>query len=160
MRTAHLVILMLAFSLWASAQKPTVYVQWTRLHPRGWEPVSDWSKLPKKADPTQGPDRRRSSSPVDDEPGWVSAVKVEGASTLVVYGCDQYAVKVFPEAAYSFCWVAGRLDVQRVAADESTWWIPLPSVSEDEIRHGKYVIKSLWWEHLDKIGLPHPGGAQ
>jgi len=153
MRVA-LAILLAAASLSAA---PKVFVQWTRLHPQGWEPVSDWSKLPKKADPTQEPDRRRSGSPVDDEPGWVAAVKIEGSRTVVVYGCDQYAVKVFPEAAYSFCWVAGRLDVQRVASDDSTWWIPLPSVSDDEIRHGKYVFKSLWWEHLDKLGLPHPG---
>ena len=164
MRTAYLVAAVLALSLGASAQAPTVYVQWTRLHPQGWEAVSDWAALPKKVDPTPAGsawERRRSLSPVDDEPGWVAAVKIEsGGRTTVVYGCDQYVVKIVHGDVYSYCWVMGRLDLQRISGDDKTWWLPIPSPAEGEIRHGKYVDKPLWWEHMDKVGLPHPGGAK
>lgn len=148
--------------LWASLLPgQELFVQWTRLHPKGWEKVVNWTTLPSRQDPTP----LGKTYPVDDKPGWVAALKVVTDRTVTVYGCDHYAVKKTTDTFYTYCWTERSgsffLEIQRIPfhQDSSGKLLkvinpPLPTATE--IRHGKFVSRTLWWEHLAAAGLPLP----
>lgn len=85
----------------ALGQRPDVYVQWSRNHPCGFELVSRWAKQPFKTDPTLPIPQ----SPFDDNPGYVSALKV---GQRLIYGCDHYAVEMKHSSVITYCWRDGQ----------------------------------------------------
>jgi hypothetical protein len=81
----------------APAQTARIYVQWSRSNPQGFEQVAHWGSLPYKP---------YMSGPMDDAPGWVAALKIDGK---IIVGCDHYAVvsDVAQRHITSYCWMDG-----------------------------------------------------
>lgn len=146
----------------ASAQAPKVSVQWTLAHPRGFEPVRSWERLPYKLDPAGV------YLGVDDRPGWVAAIKI---GTRLLCCCDHYAVVQAVSFVKSYCWrddheyykelgaevcrftgtsmacaTYGHFEgVQRNNEKNFPWTVFQPPPS-NLVRHGKYVNTTSWKE--------------
>ena len=84
--------------LCAAAHAQRIEVQWSRWNPKGFEKVADWSKLPAKP---------YMSGAIDDAPGWVAALKIDGK---IIHGCDHYAVVTDAKQTHitSYCWMDGQ----------------------------------------------------
>jgi hypothetical protein len=163
------VFLLLALLYPVLAQAQSISVQWTRLHPQGFEAVKDWAALPKKSDPEK--DFVHSSASVNDDAGWVAAVKI---GNRIVYGCDHYAVLQFTASVRSYCWrddakwysktLGAEVCDYDLNATRCTSYGTFPPFNKAEpnlstkqfqlpadsaIRHGKYVSSFLWAEHVN-----------
>jgi hypothetical protein len=158
----RLAFILALFSLPAFAQSVTV--QWTRLHPQGFEQVTDWNALPSKPDPSH------TDLVLDDKPGWIAAIMI---GNHIIFGCDHYAVKWESDSVTSYCirddkaWYGDKLGAQ-VCSDSGAIFmcmdfgdfetaykddrilninefVPPPAGS---IRHGKFMPQPLWREHV------------
>lgn len=110
-----LAVASLLFSVSLCAQTPRLYVQWGVANPKGFQRVSDWAKLPSKP---------YISGAIDDTPGWIAAVRIDGK---VLAGCDHYAIVTDQRQTHitSYCWMDGQGVSFGVAARVCTHEQPL-----------------------------------
>jgi hypothetical protein len=152
----------------AQAKKlPEISVQWTLLHPRGFEHVKSWADLPKKPDPD---DQRAQLGPIDDLPGWISAIKI---GTRIISSCDQYAVVQKHSYIESYCWRESHWYFNGIGCEvcrydstgtscvyygdykprfdrNSNFSLPLYQIKPPDMNlvfHGKYMPDQLWGQH-------------
>jgi len=108
-----------------------IYVQWTRLNPRGWAiyDSSVWGALPFKTAPG-------SLEVLDDLPGWVHAVNVQG----LIFSGDHYAIEDLPDGGIRFIlWNDDQLDFGDTHKNAHVWTIG--KLSPDARLGGAYNTK-------------------